>query len=112
MSEAIWRISIDTDPAALVQLVTRGEGKRLLTLQMGQQRQTIQALEYPAVRAILLLTSVGLATREEASLPFQQEELGIWPGPDSRARWIDVRRWRIGSCHLVATNRSSNRLAL
>ena len=84
VGKAIWRIGIDTDPATLAQLVARGECERLLALQMGEQRQPIQALEDPAIRAILLLASVGLATREEASLPLQEEELGLRTRPDGR----------------------------
>ncbi len=84
LGEAIWRIGIDTDPAALAQLVARGEREGLFALQMGEQRQTIQTLEHPAIGAILLLAGIGLATREEASLPLQEEELRLWTRPDRR----------------------------
>jgi hypothetical protein len=59
---------------------------------MGEQRQPIQALEYPAIGAVFLLASVGLTTREEPALPFQEEELSVRARPDRHARCIGVRR--------------------
>ena len=88
LGEALWGVSIDTDPAALAQLVARGEGQRLFALQMGKQRQAVQALENPAIGTILLLAGVGLAKREEPSLPLQEQQLGLRTRPDSCARCI------------------------
>jgi hypothetical protein len=41
LREALWRIGVNTDQAALVQLVARGEGERFLALQMSEQCQAI-----------------------------------------------------------------------
>jgi hypothetical protein len=84
LGETIWRIGIDADPTALVQLIARGEGKRFLAVQVREERQTIQPVEDPAIGTILLLAGIGLATGEEPSLPLQQEQLRLWMRPD---RW-------------------------
>jgi hypothetical protein len=80
----IRRISIHTNPSALAQFVMRGEREGVFALQVRQQRKTVEALEDPAIGTILLLTGIGLATGEEAPLPFQEQELRIWTRPD---RW-------------------------
>ena len=58
--------------------------------EVGQERLPIQALEHPAIGAILLLARVGLSSCEEASLPLQKEQLRIRTGPDRRVRSIGV----------------------
>jgi hypothetical protein len=44
---------------------------------MGEEREAIQALKHPAIRAIFLLARIGLAACEKAPLPLQEQQLGI-----------------------------------
>jgi hypothetical protein len=50
---------------------------------MGKEREAIQTLEDPAIGAIFLLASVGLAAGEEAPLPLQEQQLRLRTRPNS-----------------------------
>ena len=75
--QPVRRISIQTDPPTLSEFIGGGEGERLLALQMGEERQTVEPLKHPTVGSILLLARIGLAACEEPPLPLQEQQLGV-----------------------------------